>query len=74
MLTRNALKHFGGSQAALARAIGITRGAVHQWGRVVPEGAAYKIESITKGAIRVNRKLYRKAPISTGASQSILAG
>ena len=57
MLRAIAIKHYG-SLAAVARALGITRSAVTQWGRIVPEGMAYKLESITKGELQVDPHRY----------------
>lgn len=59
MLKSVAISHFG-SQSALARALGVTKGAVSLWGRVIPEGSAYKLESLTKGVLRVDPQLYKK--------------
>lgn len=49
-----------GARSRLAKALGVTSGAISQWGDVVPEGQAYKIQSITDGKLRVNPDLYRK--------------
>lgn len=46
---------------AIAKALGITKSAVSQWPELIPEGMAYKIESLTHGKLKVVRKLYRKA-------------
>jgi len=62
MLKKAAVDHFG-SQSALARALGITKGAVHLWGKVIPEGRAYQIESVTKRALRVDPQLYAKTTV-----------
>ena len=59
MLKTVAIAHFG-SQIALAKALGVTKGAVSLWGEVIPEGSAYKLESLTKGALRVDPQLYTK--------------
>lgn len=45
------IRHFG-TASKVAAALGISRAAVAQWGERVPEGAAYKLESITAGALR----------------------
>ncbi len=58
MRTRDALKHFGGNRAAVARALGITRGAVSLWGKVVPEGSAYKLQVLTGGVLQVDPRAY----------------
>lgn len=54
MRTRQAIKHFG-SAAALAKALGITRQSVHEWGSEVPEGRAYQLEVMTDGALTAPR-------------------
>jgi DNA-binding transcriptional regulator YiaG len=50
MLTRDAIRHFG-SLTKLARALSISRQAVHQWGRNVPDSSAFKLQVITHGAL-----------------------
>lgn len=50
MRTKQAIKHFG-SAAALAKALGITRQSVHDWGDEVPEGRAYQLEVMTDGVL-----------------------
>lgn len=42
MLTRDAIKHLG-SKAAVAKALGLTRGAVQFWGKVVPYASARQL-------------------------------
>lgn len=46
---------------AIAKAVGISKSAVSQWPDLIPEGMAYKIESITGGKLKVRARLYRKA-------------
>lgn len=58
MLKTTVKKHFG-SLDAIAQALGITRSAVSQWPEVVPEGAAYKLQFITGGKLRVVQSLYK---------------
>lgn len=48
------------SFSAIAKALGITRSAVSQWDELIPEGMAYKLESLTAGKLRVKKKLYAK--------------
>ena len=57
MLKSDVIRHFGG-QGAVARALGITRGAVWQWPEIVPRGSAYQIEVITAGELRVDPDTY----------------
>jgi hypothetical protein len=55
------LAHFDNDTYAVADALGITRQAVEQWGEVIPEGAAYKLQVITAGHLRVDPACYAKA-------------
>jgi transcriptional regulator with XRE-family HTH domain len=57
--TKAAIKHYK-TRAAIARALGISPAAVSKWEAVVPEGSAYKLESITGGVLRVDPKLYER--------------
>lgn len=52
MNTDDAVEYFG-SKAALARALGIRKGAVSQWGDTIPQGRAYQIEVLTGGQLKV---------------------
>lgn len=54
------LAYYANDSHAVAAALGITRQAVEQWGEVVPERSAYKLEVITKGDLKVDPELYRK--------------
>lgn len=53
MTTSNAVKYFG-SKAAIARALGINKAAVSQWGETIPEGRAYQIEVLTGGKLKAD--------------------
>lgn len=59
MLTETAIKHFG-SPAAIARALEISSAAVAKWGDTIPEGSAYKIESVSGGVLKVDPEFYRE--------------
>ena len=52
MRKTDVIQHFG-SAAKVAAALDISRAAVSQWPEDVPESSAYKIESVTGGALRV---------------------
>jgi DNA-binding transcriptional regulator YiaG len=56
-----AIKHFG-SEAQLARALGISRQAVNLWKSPdrIPKGSAYQLQVITAGRLRVLPELYPK--------------
>lgn len=52
MRTSEVIEHFGGVKQ-VADALEIWPQAVYQWGDIVPESSAYKIEVITDGALKV---------------------
>jgi len=51
MLSKDVFKHFDGNQAAVGRALGITRKAVNKWGRLVPPTQAYRLHQMTEGRL-----------------------
>lgn len=51
MKTETAIKHFG-SAAELARALGINRSAVHQWGESPPVPRQFQIQVVTNGQLK----------------------
>lgn len=57
MRKTDVIKHFG-SVIEVARALQISRAAVSKWPPVIPEGSAYKVESITKGKLKVDPGAY----------------
>jgi len=59
MKTIDAVQHFGGRRQ-LAEVLGITRQAVEKWGTHVAEGAAYKLQFITGGKLRVMTEVYAR--------------
>jgi DNA-binding transcriptional regulator YdaS (Cro superfamily) len=61
MLKSAVISHFG-SAAAVARALGLTRGAVWQWPEIVPRSSAYHIEVVTGGQLRVDPSVYATNP------------
>lgn len=60
MLKTHAVKKFE-TLAGVAKALGVTYAAVWQWGDVVPELSARKLQDITNGELKVDPKLYRRA-------------
>lgn len=55
-MTKNeAIQHFGGV-SALARALGINRWAIYQWGDRPPEGRQYQLELMTGGALKADKQ------------------
>jgi hypothetical protein len=73
MLLVEALKMFGGdcrgSRRRLAEALGVSVGAISQWGDSLPEGQAYKLQVITHNQIKVNPTFYKKPRASNDALQ-----
>lgn len=69
MLKSDVIEHFG-SEAEVARALGVTRGAVWQWKDIIPRGSAYQIQIITRGKLRVDPTVYppKKKPDSMVAA------
>jgi transcriptional repressor of cell division inhibition gene dicB len=59
MLKTDVFDHFQ-TLTAVAKTLGITKSAVSQWPRVVPRGAAYELQAITSGQLRVDISLYGK--------------
>jgi DNA-binding transcriptional regulator YdaS (Cro superfamily) len=55
MKTADAIKYFG-TRTALAKALGISKQAVAQWGETVPEGRAYQLQVITGGQLSADQK------------------
>lgn len=60
MRKADALAHYENDTHKLAAALGISRQAVEQWGELVPETSAWKLQAITGGAIKVNAAAYAK--------------
>ena len=59
MYTDDAVQHFGGRRQ-LAQALGISRQAVEQWGKLVARGMAYRLQVMTKNALVVDEAKYKK--------------
>ena len=59
MKTDDLVKHFGGVTAA-AKHLGITRSAIYQWGKYVPETTAWRVQVMTAGKLQVEAAAYRK--------------
>jgi DNA-binding transcriptional regulator YdaS (Cro superfamily) len=65
MLKAHVLAHFGGSQVAVARALGVSKSAVSQWPKIVPLKSALRLQSLTKGVLRVDMKVYELPEFSS---------
>lgn len=74
MLKSDVKAHFG-TLEAIAKAIGVTKSAVGQWPERVPQGAAYKLQFVTGGILRVDPSLYprltKKTPEKLATKHSV---
>ena len=57
MKTNKAIQHFG-SQAELARVLGLSRSAVCRFGAIMPELRAMQVERATNGELKYDPKVY----------------
>lgn len=60
MLKKMVVKYFD-TQEKLATTLNIKQGAVSQWGEIIPEKQAMRLERITNGALKYDPALYAKA-------------
>lgn len=67
MLKAQVVAHFDDSPIAVARALGITRSAVNQWGDRVPLDKALRLQAITNGVLSVDMDDYNLPDISVRA-------
>lgn len=65
MKKNDAINYFG-SSIKLAKALGLNKSAVSQWGEEVPELRAFQLERLTGGELKVHAD---KAIESNSASQ-----
>jgi hypothetical protein len=59
MLKSDAHAHFG-TLEAVGKAVGISKQGVWMWPKLVPEGHAYKLQTITDGALQVKPLHYTR--------------
>lgn len=61
MKTQDAVAFFG-TKIALANAFTppLTKGAVSNWGDVIPRGRAFELQNMTNGKLKVDPSLYQK--------------
>lgn len=65
MLKTKVVDYYGGVSKT-ATALGLTHSAVCQWGEIIPERQALKIEKITSSKLQYDHRLYQK---NTGATK-----
>lgn len=68
MYTKDVIKHFSpaeddprGAKKRITEVLNVTSGYISQWGEIVPEGQAYKLQVLTKGKLKVIPELYQKS-------------
>jgi len=54
------LKYFNDRVTDVAKACNVTSGSVSQWGEIIPEKHALKLERITDGKLRYIPEFYEK--------------
>ncbi len=60
MFKRDVISHFSRA-SEVCRVLGLTSGSVSQWGDVIPEKQALKLDRITAGKLQYDPALYVKA-------------
>lgn len=58
MYKKDVLVHFE-KMNEVAKVLGISVAAVSQWGDIIPEKNAYRLQAITNQALKVDESLYR---------------
>lgn len=59
MLKSTVVKFFGEKQQNVANALNISKGAVSQWGDIIPEAQAMRLERLTDNALVYNPEFYK---------------
>jgi hypothetical protein len=68
MKKNNAIKHYK-TAAKLARVLGIAKQAVFNWGEVIPQKQAFRLDRITHGALKYDPSFYEQTESSDQFSQ-----
>lgn len=58
MLKKEVIEHFK-KITSVAAVLDLSPAAVSQWGAVVPEKNAYRLQEITNGKLKIDRSLYK---------------
>ena len=58
MYKKDVLAHFE-KMSEVAKVLGISVAAISQWGEVIPEKNAYRLQAITNNQLQVDESLYR---------------
>ncbi len=59
MYKNDAIKHFG-TGVGLADALKISSASISQWGNVIPEKQALRLDRLTNGSLKYNPALYKQ--------------
>lgn len=59
MKKKDVLEHFE-TQVRLGKILGISQASISNWGDVIPEKQALRLEKLTDGALKYNPVYYRK--------------
>lgn len=59
MKKTDAAAYFG-SNSKLASALGIAPASVSQWGKIIPEKQALRLDKLTEGSLKYDPTLYKK--------------
>lgn len=62
MNTSDVIRYFG-SQSAAAKALGITRSAISQWGDLVPLATAARLEKLTNNRLKIEIEAYARRSV-----------
>ncbi|GAB3528579.1 Cro/CI family transcriptional regulator [Photobacterium alginatilyticum] len=60
MRKSDVINHFK-KRVNIAEALGISSGSISQWGDVIPEKQALRLEHLTNGKLKYDSSLYTKA-------------
>lgn len=67
MKTADAIRYYktlgacSNPRVLIAEDLGCTRSYVYQWGKVVPIMSAWRLQAVTRGALKVDLRCYPKA-------------
>jgi len=63
MLTKDVVAHFK-TKVAVAKALGISKQAINEWGEEVPIGRQYQLEVVTEGVLRADRPDHHQSQVT----------
>jgi hypothetical protein len=63
MLKSDVIRYFGGTQVAVARALGIGKQAVNKWPDLVPRPWAAELHVRSNGALHFDPLIYQAPPL-----------